>query len=1431
MGFEGTEQSGTFNGDFNGWGGIRYYQIDVTNPLSKVTITAGFSLSYIYSTTVSLELCDSNNNLITSSTGTGKSRRVTATVGPGTYYIVFEGYINSQYSAAYYVSANEDAPAPSEYCDASEGTEDTLEVGGDSKSGSLNANGELHYYQIDVTDPGIKLDIDITFGTGNGVDYVLVLCDSDDALIDSATGTSSGVASPENITAIIRSGTYYIVVGSDDSVDYSGLTATTSDYSDYCEGASSTSNIGRLWLDGHGRHESLRAGKLHYYQVSVRDPLSKVIVFTTSTVDVSSSAVSLVLCDSNNNIIASSTGTWRGRHVTTTVEQGTYYIVLEGYTNKYYSTDYYIRAGSNNCNSGQSSTILTLDGMEQSGSFNTGAEFRYYEIEVTDLLTELDIDITFGQGSGGVQYSLELCDSNDGLIDSTTGTSDEFGVSRESITATVRSGTHYIVVGGDDSISYSELRATKTDPDPSYYCEGASSASNIRRLWLGGTRQSGSFASGGGLHYYKAYLTDPLSTIDIGIIFDSLDLGHSSHEYGIHLCNSNNNLIDGSTGRLLAGRLREITAIVPSGTYYIVVESNSNTEYSRLTAEATDPTLSDYIDHCDSSNTNFPSEPLYGCQWYLKNTGRNIFGKTITAGEDINIEGVWDDDIFGAGINIAVVNDGVHIGHEDLTDNVNTSLNHHYYIGYGYHNDYSSTRVAGIIAAVGDNSLGVRGVAPEATIYNYDLDNSYNWRNPVDANVKNAMIRNKDITAVSNNNWGPDELPLLRGALSRWEEGVRTGISEGFGGKGVFYVWAAGDGHEDADQANFDEYSNYYAVTTICSVDGEGSKSSFSEEGVNLWVCAPGEHITTTESYNNGYIFDASGTAYSAAQVSGVAALMREVNGQLSWRDLKLILAASARKNDASDSGWETGALKYGSDSERYNYNPKYGFGVVDADAAVELAENWNRIPPTPIRTLTVSSSTINMTIVDYSRTGDGETISRLTISDNELFTEFVEIYLELSHGFLPDLDIQITSPAGTVSKLTEEFVSGALSTSLSASDFAYSNYIHRFGSAKHLGESSAGEWTLKISDFSSEDTDTGTLHSWGIKVYGHRAGDTVPRFDGETINNKEYVEGRTITTETLPAATGGNEPLTYSITPELPAGLSFNSSTRMIRGTPISAASGTYTYTVTDEDGDTDELSFGITVEADRSPTFGGATVTNQEYIAGILITPQTLPVATEGNAPLTYSITPELPAGLSFNEAIRELSGTPTTAALETTYTYTVTDEDGDENQITFRITVGADMPTFDGESISTQHYTVGRQTTSETLPEAAGGDGVLTYSINLPLPTGLSFNSVTRTISGIPTRASIGNYMYRVIDEDKDMDELSFTIKVTTPTVLLPPTQRPPTRGPTSVSDAGGGGGCAISGQNEVASDLLVAVASLMLIPVSVIIRKKRRSQINT
>ena len=265
-----------------------------------------------------------------------------------------------------------------------------------------------------------------------------------------------------------------------------------------------------------------------------------------------------------------------------------------------------------------------------------------------------------------------------------------------------------------------------------------------------------------------------------------------------------------------------------------------------------------------------------------------------------------------------------------------------------------------------------------------------------------------------------------------------------------------------------------HGVTAVCSVNSVGGRAGYSEMGANLWVCAPSNNrpgplgatlgILTTEN-SDRYVKHFGGTSAAAPVVSGVAALMRSANPELTWRDLKLILAASALRNDADSSGWGEGARKYrsASDADRYHFNHEYGFGVVDAGAAVALAGGWTAAPPLQVRG--VGSGELSELVPDAPPTGEPTTVvSELTLDTGIGFTEFVEVNVAFLHGSFRDLDIELESPSGAVSKLAVHFdtFTDYYDPFL---DFVPLRGAFRFGSARHLGEDPNGVWKLRVTD------------------------------------------------------------------------------------------------------------------------------------------------------------------------------------------------------------------------------------------------------------------------------------------------------------------------------------------------------------------------------
>ena len=151
-------------------------------------------------------------------------------------------------------------------------------------------------------------------------------------------------------------------------------------------------------------------------------------------------------------------------------------------------------------------------------------------------------------------------------------------------------------------------------------------------------------------------------------------------------------------------------------------------------------------------------------------------------------------------------------------------------------------------------------------------------------------------------------------------------------------------------------------------------------------------------------------------------------------------------------------------------------------------------------------------------------------------------------------------------------------------------------------------------------------------------------------------------------------------------------------------------------------------------------------------------LPLGSGGDGTLSYGAT-GMPVGLNFNISTRTIAGTPTGHGTSTV-TYTVTDSDGDSDSVDFTITVAPDLtPTAPSVSnlTATQNAPFSQQ-----LPIGSGGDGTLSYAAT-PLPAGLSFDDLSRTIAGTPTGNGPTTVRYTVTDSDGDSAYVDFTITV--------------------------------------------------------------------
>ncbi len=488
-----------------------------------------------------------------------------------------------------------------------------------------------------------------------------------------------------------------------------------------------------------------------------------------------------------------------------------------------------------------------------------------------------------------------------------------------------------------------------------------------------------------------------------------------------------------------------------------------------------------------------PNDPLFSEQWNLYNTGQ---GNGL-AGEDSNITPVWDR--YKGTVNevIAIVDDGLEINHEDLVQNILPGISWDFIDGNsdpnpGGNYDKHGTACAGIAAGRGSNGLGITGVAPMSALVGLRLLGVETTANEAD-----ALSWKSDVVDIYSNSWGPvDTGKVLDGPSPLTRIAIKNSIMTGRGGLGNIYVWAAGNGGEN-DNSNYDGYANSRYTIAVAATTNTGILPWYGERGANILINAPSNGgtmgIATTDRTGGAYGYNCpqsgdpgydplnppdvldcagnlldknytnnfGGTSAAAPIVSGVVALMLEANPSLTWRDVQHILAKTAVKNHPTDEGWTTNGAQY-------NINHKYGFGRIDAAAAVTMARTW----------VSVADEVVldgNASLFTYIPDGDVDGInSSISISAN-INIEFVEVFFSaVDHPNWGDLKLTLTSPDGTESILAE------MHDTEGTSD-VFNNW--KFGSVRYFGEESEGDWILNVKDLVSGNT--GTFQFWSIKIYG----------------------------------------------------------------------------------------------------------------------------------------------------------------------------------------------------------------------------------------------------------------------------------------------------------------------------------------------------------
>ena len=180
--------------------------------------------------------------------------------------------------------------------------------------------------------------------------------------------------------------------------------------------------------------------------------------------------------------------------------------------------------------------------------------------------------------------------------------------------------------------------------------------------------------------------------------------------------------------------------------------------------------------------------------------------------------------------------------------------------------------------------------------------------------------------------------------------------------------------------------NNYWSDPAVFTTDVSGSEGDDSSD----------------------YTPNMGGTSAATPMVAGVVALMLEANQDLTWRDVQHILVQTSRKVDLDHPGWfQT--------KEGYWYNHAYGYGLVDATSAVNMAKSWQTVDSEIF--VNAGEITVDTYIPDNSDNG----ISSTVIVNQSINIENVEVLVDIWHDWRGDLSLFLTSPNGIVSELVRQ--------------------------------------------------------------------------------------------------------------------------------------------------------------------------------------------------------------------------------------------------------------------------------------------------------------------------------------------------------------------------------------------------------------------------
>ena len=376
-----------------------------------------------------------------------------------------------------------------------------------------------------------------------------------------------------------------------------------------------------------------------------------------------------------------------------------------------------------------------------------------------------------------------------------------------------------------------------------------------------------------------------------------------------------------------------------------------------------------------------------------------------------------------------------------------------------------------------------------------------------------------------------------------YEDALVTATTELRSGKGALYVQSSGNEYSDYATADcgeneftcveviWDNWSTVPYILQVGALNANGQKSSYTTTGAALWVSGFGGEtganesilsnqnlqlpsgiyepaILTTDqsSCSKGYVstnvstryneFENStgnkainsecnytstfgGTSSAAPTVAGVMALIISANPELTWRDVKHIIASTSDQvGTDSDYTYDFQGInqyEWETNSAGYKFHNWFGFGKINAADAVDMALTMQGNNLGTFQTTGFQQEVQDeLVISDTETTSATIEITKPENSNNSI--EFVRVSIQFNHLVPKSIGLRLVSPDGTEVNIMQPM------TNLGTNP---ANTLFDIGVSGLYGESIEGTWTLYADDY-IEDAIEGSLIQWGIEIYGN---------------------------------------------------------------------------------------------------------------------------------------------------------------------------------------------------------------------------------------------------------------------------------------------------------------------------------------------------------